>query len=106
MIILYRNVCVLYGSVYVLYMQFIYRGQKNSMLKLGEVKGGPKQRFIVSICWTCILAVPWTIKVGLTEVGFKAKPLNYSEKEVYCTNLEQMCKGVATDVDTQPRVMQ
>jgi len=38
---------------------------------------------------------------GLTKVGNQAKPLKYSEKVVFCTNLEQIFKRMATDLDTQ-----
>jgi hypothetical protein len=39
----------------------------------------------------CISAVPVTIKVGLTNSGNQAKPLEYSEKKVgFLTGLEQM----------------
>jgi len=31
----------------------------------------------------CVLAMPLTIKVGLTEVGNQAKPLDYSEEKLY-----------------------
>ena len=65
-----------------MYIQFIYRVQKNSMLKLCEVTGG-------------------TIKVGLTKVGNQEKPLNYSKIEVlFCTSLEQVFKHMAIDLDT------
>jgi hypothetical protein len=41
------------------------------------------------------------IKLGLNKVERKAKPLKYSEKVVFCTNLEQVFKCMATDLDTQ-----
>ena len=57
------------------------------MLKLCEVIGG-------------------TIQVGLTEVRNEGKPLNYSEIEVlFCTNLEQVFKRKATDLDTHLSAM-
>jgi hypothetical protein len=53
------------------------------------------------------LAVPRTIKVGLTKVENQAKPLKYSEKEVvFFTNLDQMFKCTATDLNTQPTTTQ
>jgi hypothetical protein len=40
-------------------------------------------------------------------VGNQAKPLKYSEKKVvFRTNLEQMFKRAATDLDTQPTTTQ
>jgi len=41
------------------------------MPKLQEVKGGTKTKiyFQATTCKTCILALPGTIKVGLTKVG-------------------------------------
>jgi len=58
------------------------------MLKLCEVIGG-------------------TIQVGLTKVRNQGKPLNYSEIEVlFCTNLEQVFKRMATDLDTHLSMMQ
>jgi hypothetical protein len=39
-------------------------------------------------------------QMGLTKVGNQAKPLKYSEKVVFLTNLEQMFKRTATDLDT------
>jgi len=44
---------------------------------------------------------------GLTKVGNQAKPLKYSGKKVaFRTNLEQMFKRVATDLDTQSTTTQ
>ena len=43
-------------------------------------------------------------QIGSDKVGNQAKPLNYSEKKnVFCTNLEQMFKRTATDLDKQPK---
>jgi len=40
---------------------------------------------------------------GLTKVGNQAKPLKYSKKKVvFCTNLEQMFKRMASDLDMYP----
>jgi len=58
------------------------------MLKLCEVTGG-------------------TIEVGLTKVGNQEKPLNYSEiEDLFCTNLEQVFKHMATDLNTNLSVTQ
>jgi len=50
------------------------------------------------------------MNVGLSKVGNRAKPLKYSgggkKKVVFSTNLEQMFKHKATDLDTQPTMMQ
>jgi len=58
---------------YVLKMQYIsffpkYRRAENSMPELHEVIGETKTKIYcqATICWSCVLAVPWTIKVSLT----------------------------------------
>jgi ABC-type transporter MlaC component len=79
------------------------------MPKLHEVIGRTKTKIYcqATTCQTCILAVPRTIRVDLTKVGNQATPLNYSEKEtVFCTNLEQMYKHTATNLETQPTTTQ
>ena len=50
--------------------------------KLPEVMGRIKIKSYCpgTICQTCILAMPVTIKVGLTKAGNQAKPVTYSEK--------------------------
>ena len=47
------------------------------------------------------LAVPRTIKVGLSKVENQAKPLKYSEKKnvVFRTNLDQMFTRTATGLN-------
>jgi hypothetical protein len=74
------------------------------MPKLREVTGGPKERFILNeLLWRYILASLRTVILGLTKVGNQAKPLKYSKKKtVFCTNLEQMYKLTATDLNIQP----
>jgi hypothetical protein len=59
--------------------------QKNSMPELGEVMGGAKTKIYCqgTVCWTCDLGVPWTIKVGLIKIGRQAKPLKYSKEKLY-----------------------
>ena len=48
-----------------------------------------------------------TVKLGVTKVGYEAKPLKYSEKNViFRNNLERMFKRAATDLDTQPTTTQ
>jgi len=55
------------------------------MPELCEVIGRTKTEIYCQliIYWTCVLAVPWTMKVGLTEVGSQAKPQKYSEEKLY-----------------------
>jgi hypothetical protein len=52
------------------------------MPKLLEVIGGIEGKVYrqATIRQTCDLVVPLTIKLGLTAVGNKVKPLKYSEK--------------------------
>jgi len=51
--------------------------------------------------------VLWTVRLGLTKVGNQAKPLKYSEKKVaFRTNLEQMFKRMATNLNTWLTMMQ
>jgi hypothetical protein len=59
--------------------------QKNFMPKLYGVIRGTKAKIYCqgTVCWRCVLAVLQTIKLGLTEVEHKAKPLKYSEKKLY-----------------------
>ena len=54
---------------------------QNSMPRLCEVIGGTKTKiyYQATICWTCVLAVPSTIKGGLTKVGNQANTLKYSK---------------------------
>jgi len=51
------------------------------MPKLRMVIGGAKTQIYcqATICQTCVLAMAWTITVGLTKVGNQEKPLHYSE---------------------------
>jgi hypothetical protein len=44
--------------------------------------------------------------VGLTNVGNQENPLKLSEKDVFVTNLEQMFKRTATDLNTTPKTTQ
>ena len=77
---------------------------KNSMPKLHEVIRGSTMKIYcqATTCQTCICVVLWIIEVGPTKVRNQAKPLNYSKKEVvFCTNLEQMFKRMATELVTQ-----
>jgi hypothetical protein len=72
------------------------------MPKLHEGIGGTKTKIYCqgTVFQRCILAVLWTIKLGLTKVGNQAKPLKYSEKVLFCTNLEHIFKHMATTLDT------
>jgi hypothetical protein len=53
----------------------LYRVRRNSMPKLLEVRGGTETKMYcqATVCRTCVLAVPLTIKVGLTKVGNQEK---------------------------------
>jgi hypothetical protein len=78
--------------------------RQNSMPKLHEVIGGTTTKLYCQAATyqICIPSVPRNIKVGLTKVGNQETPPNYSEKEiVFCTNLEQMYKHTATNLETQ-----
>ena len=59
-----------------------YRVRKNSMPKLCEVIWGTETKIYcqATVCPTCVLAVPRTIKMGPTTVGNQAKSLKYSEE--------------------------
>jgi hypothetical protein len=61
----------------------IYRMWKNSMPKLCEVIWGTKTKIYWqgTICQRCLLAALQTVKLGLTKVVHRAKPLKYSEKK-------------------------
>ena len=88
---------------------FLYRVRKYFTPRLFDMIGGTKPRLYceATVCQTCILAVPRTIKVGLPGVGNQAKPLKDSGKKVtFPTNLEQMLKRMAINLDTQPMTMQ
>jgi len=78
--------------------------RKTSIPNLREVIGGTKTKIYcqANLCRTRVLAVPRTIKVGLTKVGNQAKPLNYLKIKVYLTSLKQMFKRMATNLDLQP----
>jgi len=55
------------------------------MPKLCEVIVGTKLKIAcrATVCWTFVLAVLWTIRVGLTKVGNQAIPLKYSEEKYF-----------------------
>ena len=69
---------------------------KNSTPKLREVIGGTETKIycLATASRTCVLAVPRTIKLGLTKAVNRAKPLKYSLKkksnflsnEIRCSN--------------------
>ena len=83
-------------------------------LKLNNCAGCTRKRSLLSrcptykgiICLMCVLALLRTVRFGMTKFGNQAKPLKYSEKIVSHTNLEQMFKRMATDLDTQPTTKQ
>jgi hypothetical protein len=64
------------------HLQAVYKVWKNSMPKLLEVIAGTETKMFCqsTICHMCVLAVPSTVKLGLTNVGNEGKPLNHSEK--------------------------
>jgi len=82
------------------------RMRKNSLPKLREVTGGTKTMIYCegTKCRKCVLVALRTVKLGLTKVGNQASILG--EKLVFRTNLEQMFKHTATDLDTQPTTKQ
>ena len=74
---------------------------KNSTPKLLEVIGGTETKinFQGNVCRMCLLAVPLTIKVGLTMVGNHTKPSIL--KKLYFLQFEQMVQRAATDLNTK-----
>ena len=79
------------------------------MPKLREVIGWTKTKICCpgTLCRIFVLAVPQTIKLGLTKVGNQAKPLKYLKKKfVFRTKLEWMFKCMATNLDTWLTMMQ
>ena len=54
------------------------------------------------ICMSDVCPCTATEYQSESRVGNQAKPLKYSEKVVFCTNLEQTFKPRATDLGTQP----
>jgi hypothetical protein len=73
------------------------------MSKLSEVMGGTETKIYCqgTICWRCILAVLWITMLGLTKVGYQAKPLKYSARKViFHINLGQLLKCLVTDLYT------
>lgn len=74
---------------------------KNSIPKLLEVIGGTETKiyFQGTVCGICLLAVPLTIKVGLTMAGNHAKPNIL--KKLYFLQFEQMVQHTATDLTTK-----
>ena len=73
------------------------------MLKLRKVIGETKTEtnYEGTVCRRCILVVPQTVRLGLNKVENQAKPLKYSKKKnvIFHTNLEQMFKRTATNLD-------
>jgi hypothetical protein len=74
---------------------------ENSMPELPEVIKGAETKiyFHGTICQMCLLAVPLTIKVGLTMVGNHAKPSIL--KKLYSLQFEQMVQRTASDLNTK-----
>ena len=77
----------------------LYRVRQNSMPKIKIYCKG-------TICRRCVLAAIRTVKLGMTECGKQAKPLEYYAKKLFHTNLEQMFKRTSNDLDTQPTTTQ
>jgi hypothetical protein len=73
-----------------------------------EVIGGTETKIYcqATIRRTRVLAVPRTIKAGLTKVRNREKALKHSEEVVFVTNFEQMFKRTATDLNTTPTTTQ
>ena len=60
-----------------------------------------------TICRTCVPAVPRTIKVGLTKVENQAYHLStLKKKKIFLTNLDQMFKRTAIDLNAQTKKTQ
>ena len=80
------------------------------MPKLRDVTGETKTKiyFQGTRCRRWVFAVQRTVKLGLTKAGNQAKPQKHSEKKkvVFRTNLEQMFKRTATELNTQPTTQQ
>ena len=79
----------------------------NSREKLCDLIRGTETNICcqTAICQTRILAVPQTIIVGLTKGESQEKALKHSDKVVFLTNLEQMFKHMATDLNTKLTTM-
>ena len=80
------------------------------MPKRREVIAGTKTKIYCpgTKCRRSVLAALQTVKLGLAEYGNQTKPLKYSGKKklYFLTNLEQMFKRTATDLDSQPTMQQ
>jgi len=48
---------------------------------IGQAK--TKIYYRATVCRTCVLVVPRTVKVGLTKVGNQEQTLTYSEEKLY-----------------------
>lgn len=57
-------------------------------------------------CRTRVLAEPQTVKWGVIKVANQEKALKHSENIVFVTNLKQMFKITATDLNTKPPTTQ
>jgi hypothetical protein len=79
--------------VSILYI-LIHGVQKNYMPELREVIGVTTTKIYCqeTVCWSCVLAVLRTIRVGLTKVRNKAKLLKYSE-EKYLVPIYSRCSN-------------
>ena len=58
------------------------------------LRNATKICFQAPICQMCISALPVTIKVGLTNVGNHAKPLEYSEEKLNFLPIYSRCSNV------------
>ena len=78
---------------------------KNSTPKLREVKGGTETKIYCqeTARRMCVLAVPGTIKLGLTKAGNQAKPPKYSKTKIVISyQMKIDVQTTATDLNTQP----
>jgi len=81
---------------------------KNSMPKLREVMGEPKQRFTVKELYVRDASLQLqTVNLGLTEVGNQAKQLKYSGRgSCISYQFREDAKRMATNLNTHLTMMQ
>jgi hypothetical protein len=86
---------------------FLYRVRKNPTLKPHEVIGEHHNKDSVSRNYLSeMLPCSATDRQIGSKVENQNKPLKYSEKNLFRTNLEQMFESTATDLHTQPIMAQ
>ena len=86
-----------------------YRVWKNSVPKLREVRGGDRNKDLLSRNYMFEMC-PFTATDHQiwSDYGWKSSKTTevFWQKVVFCTNLKQMFKHTVTDLDTQPMTMQ